>query len=58
MPLERMPLLYPDLKLDTTLHHFARWPALVVRNRARVMAIEGVLTEAVVLTCYRDHSEP
>lgn len=56
VPVERMPVLYPDLTLDTTLHHFAHWPALVVRNRARVMAIEGVLTEATVLACYKDHS--
>jgi len=52
IPLERMPELYPDLALDVTLHHFARWPALAVRNRARVMEIEGVLTEATVLACY------
>lgn len=52
MPLERMPVLYPDLSLDVTLHHFARWPALAVRNRARVLEIEGVLTETAVLACY------
>jgi CIC family chloride channel protein len=56
VPAERMPVLYPDLSLDTALHHFGRWPALVVRNRARVMEIEGVLTEEVVLGCYRNGS--
>jgi CIC family chloride channel protein len=51
---ERLPLLYPDMPLDATLRHFARWPALLIRNRARATAIEGVLTEAQVLACYRD----
>ena len=53
MPHERLPLLYPDLPLDATLHHFVRWPAVLVRNRARSTAVEGVLTEAQVLACYR-----
>lgn len=53
LPVERMPVLYPDLALDTALHHFGRWPALAVRNRARVMEIEGILTEPMVLACYR-----
>jgi len=54
LPVERMPVLYPDLALDTALHHFGHWPALAVRNRARLMAVEGVLTEEVVLKCYRE----
>jgi CIC family chloride channel protein len=53
IPEERLPLLYPDLPLDTTLHFFARWPALLIRNRARGTAIEGVITEADVLACFR-----
>jgi CIC family chloride channel protein len=51
---ERLPLLYPDMPLDATLRHFARWPALLIRNRARATAIEGVLTEADVLACFRE----
>jgi CIC family chloride channel protein len=54
LPAERLPLLYPDMPLDVTLHHFARWPALLVRNRARVTAVEGVLTQEVVLACFRE----
>jgi CIC family chloride channel protein len=54
---ERLPLLYPDMPLDGTLRHFARWPALLIRNRARVTAREGVLTEREVLDCFRKHEE-
>lgn len=54
MPVERMPVLYPDLALDTALHYFGRWPALAVRNRARLKAVEGVLTQEEVLRCYRE----
>jgi len=53
VPRERLPLLYPDMPLDATLRHFARWPALLIRNRAKATAMEGVLTEAEVLVCFR-----
>ncbi|WP_263352268.1 chloride channel protein [Acidicapsa acidisoli] len=54
LPEERLPLLYPDMPLDGTLRHFARWPALLIRNRARTTAVEGVLTENAVLACFRE----
>jgi hypothetical protein len=44
--LEREPLLYPDMPLDATLRHFARWPVLLIRNGAQVTAMERILTEA------------
>jgi CIC family chloride channel protein len=53
LPKFRVPLLYPDMPLDVTLHHFARWPVLQVRNRARGAVVEGLLTEAQVLACFR-----
>jgi len=53
-PMERLPLLYPDMPLDAALRHFARWPALLIRNRARATAMEGTLTEAEVLACFRE----
>lgn len=56
LPARRLPLLYPDMPLDTTLHFFADWPALLVRNRAVPTAIEGVLTEDQVLARYREDS--
>jgi len=57
LPRERLPLLYPDMPLDATLRHFARWPALLIRNRARATAIEGLLTEAQVLDCFREQQQ-
>jgi hypothetical protein len=53
LPKFRVPLLYPDMPLDVTLHHFERWPVLLVRNRARGTVVEGVVTEAQVLACFR-----
>jgi CIC family chloride channel protein len=53
MPSGRLPLLYPDMPLDATLRHFARWPALLIRNRAQMTAMEGTLTEGEVLACFR-----
>ncbi len=53
-----LPLLYPDMPLDVTRHHFARWPALLIRNRARATAVEGVLTEDAVLACFREQHHP
>jgi len=50
---DRLPVIYPDMPLEVTLHHFGRWPALLVRNRARATVAEGVLTEAEVLGCFR-----
>jgi CIC family chloride channel protein len=59
LPKFRVPLLYPDMPLDVTLHHFARWPVLLIRNRARGTIIEGAVTEAQVLACFRinNHGE-
>jgi len=53
IPNERLPLLYPDMPLDSTLQYFVRWPALLIRNRARATKAEGALTEATVLACFR-----
>ncbi|MFC5864761.1 chloride channel protein [Acidicapsa dinghuensis] len=54
LPERRLPLLYPDMPLDTTLHFFSKWPALLIRNRAVPTAIEGVLTKEQVLDRYHD----
>lgn len=54
LPESRMPLLYPDMPLDTALHFFSKWPALLIRNRAVPTAVEGVLTEDQVLSRYRE----
>jgi CIC family chloride channel protein len=52
---ERIPMLFPDLPLDSALHHFPRWPLLPVQNRAHQGALEGVITLEDVLRCYREH---
>ena len=41
---ERVPVLYPDLPLQSALSYFGRWPLLPITNRARVGSIEGVLS--------------
>jgi CIC family chloride channel protein len=49
---ERTPVLFPDLPLDTTLRHFARWPLLPVSNRASKGKLEGMVTLPDVLARY------
>jgi chloride channel protein, CIC family len=53
IPEERAPLLFPDLPLDSTLPHFARWPLLPIRNRAVKGLLEGIVTSEDVLNTYR-----
>jgi CIC family chloride channel protein len=49
---ERTPVLFPDLPLDITLRHFARWPLLPISNRASKGKLEGMVTIADVLARY------
>jgi CIC family chloride channel protein len=51
---DRVPLLFPDLPLDSTLPHFARWSLLPVRNRAVRGLLEGLLTSQDVLRTYQE----
>ena len=51
---DRIPLLFPDLPLDTTLHYFPRWPLLPISNRADKSKLEGVITLEDVLSRYQD----
>jgi CIC family chloride channel protein len=50
---DRIPLLFPDLPLDSALPHLARWPILPIQNRARRGTIEGTVTLADVLSRYQ-----
>jgi CIC family chloride channel protein len=50
---DRIPLLFPDLPLDSALPHLARWPILPVQNRASRGSIEGTVTLADVLSRYQ-----
>jgi CIC family chloride channel protein len=50
---DRIPLLFPDLPLDSALPHLARWPILPIQNRASRGSIEGTVTLADVLSRYQ-----
>ncbi len=50
---DRVPQLFPDMPLDTALHHFPRWPVLPIQNRASRATLEGILTLDDVLARYR-----
>ena len=54
LKLDRTPLLFPDLPLDTALRYFARWPLLPVVNRANKKKLEGVITLEDVMRCYQN----
>jgi chloride channel protein, CIC family len=53
---DRTPALFPDLPLDSTLHHFPRWPVLPILNRASKGKLEGVVTLENVLKRYQNLS--
>jgi chloride channel protein, CIC family len=53
LPPERAPQLFPDMPLDSALHHFPRWPLLPVANRAARGTLEGIVTLDDVLARYR-----
>ena len=55
LPAERTPILFPDMPLDSALHHFPRWPVLPIMNRASKGRIEGIVTQNDVLHCYQQH---
>ena len=50
---ERVPVLYPDLPLQSALSYFGRWPLLPITNRARAGAIEGVISLEDALKCFQ-----
>ncbi|WP_158749769.1 chloride channel protein [Acidobacterium sp. S8] len=52
LPPERLPLLFPDLPLDSALPYFPRWPLLPIMNRATKGTIEGIVTLEDVLQRY------
>jgi CIC family chloride channel protein len=53
LPSDRVPILFPDMPLDSTLAHFARWTVLPVRNRATKGVLEGIVTSQDVLKTYQ-----
>jgi chloride channel protein, CIC family len=53
----RVPLLHPDLPLETALRYVDRWALVPVVNRADLQHLEGVITERDVLERYREFGE-
>jgi chloride channel protein, CIC family len=50
---DRVPLLFPDLPLDSAIPYLARWPILPIQNRASRGRLEGVVTLEDVLQRYQ-----
>ncbi len=50
---DRMPLLFPDLPLDSAIPYLSRWPVLPIQNRASKGILEGVVTLEDVLGRYQ-----
>lgn len=54
LPQTRVPILFPDMPLDSALPYFSRWPLLPVMNRASRGMAEGVVTLEHILACYEE----
>jgi CIC family chloride channel protein len=50
-----VPILHPDLPLDTALRYAELWPLIPVVNRAKFKKLEGVISERDILARYRDY---
>jgi chloride channel protein, CIC family len=50
---DRVPLLFPDMPLDSAIPYFARWHVLPIQNRASRGILEGVVSLEDVLSRYQ-----
>ena len=50
---DRVPLLVPDLPLDSAIPYLSRWPVLPIQNRASKGVLEGVVSLDDVLSRYQ-----
>jgi CIC family chloride channel protein len=50
---DRVPLLFPDMPLDSAIPYLSRWPVLPIQNRASKGTLEGVVTLEDVLGRYQ-----
>ncbi len=50
---ERVPLLFPDLPLDSAIPYLSRWPVLPIQNRASKGILEGIVSLEDVLSRYQ-----
>ena len=53
---DRVPLLFPDLPLDSAIPYLARWPVLPIQNRASRGTLEGIVSLDDVLGRYHSNS--
>jgi CIC family chloride channel protein len=52
---DRVPLLFPDMPLDSSIPYFSRWPVLPIQNRASKGTLEGIVSLEDVLGRYQRH---
>jgi chloride channel protein, CIC family len=50
---DRVPLLFPDMPLDSAIPYLARWPVLPIQNRASRGILEGMVSLEDVLGRYQ-----
>jgi chloride channel protein, CIC family len=50
---DRVPLLFPDMPLDSAIPYLARWPILPIQNRASKGTLEGIVSLEDVLGRYQ-----
>jgi chloride channel protein, CIC family len=50
---DRIPLLFPDLPLDSAIPYLERWKVLPIQNRATKGTLEGIVTLQDVLARYQ-----
>jgi chloride channel protein, CIC family len=50
---DRVPLLFPDMPLDSAIPYLARWPILPIQNRASKGTLEGIMSLKDVLGRYQ-----
>ena len=50
---DRVPLLFPDMPLDSAIPYLARWPVLPIQNRASKGTLEGIVSLDDVLSRYQ-----
>jgi chloride channel protein, CIC family len=50
---DRVPLLFPDLPLDSAIPYLSRWPVLPIQNRASKGILEGLVSLDDVLGRYQ-----
>ena len=53
---QRLPILYPDLPLDSAVSPASQFPLIPVVNRANLHKLEGIITHDAVLASYNSES--